>query len=248
MTPKLAICLVGDVPDKGNRRGKGELGRVECKHQPMPARFKTCPGRQLYQPLPLTGSGLARQYGNGPEGLPPRSRLIREPEVGKSDSAAPLLAMGSGSKGLGAAGRKQNHSRDTMLPHNAGMEPASGITCNRLRRQGRFQNARKGQIEVHLYYISFKRKPATLEPNTSLRQRENPSRLFREASAIGIPPRTNGCQAFLFKATHFVAAAFDRTADAPRRDLGRHGSATTLSTLQISVLQIYNPKIDSLTE
>lgn len=88
MTPKLAICLVGDVPDKGNRRGKGELGRVECKHQPMPARFKTCPGRQLYQPLPLTGSGLARQYGNGPEGLPPRSRLIREPEVGKSDSAA----------------------------------------------------------------------------------------------------------------------------------------------------------------
>ncbi len=33
------------------------------------------------------------------------------------------------------------------------------------------------------YYISFKRKPATLEPNTSLRQRENPSRLFREASA-----------------------------------------------------------------
>ena len=71
-----------------------------------------------------------------------------------------------GSKGLGAAGRKQNHSRDTMLPHNAGMEPASGITCNRLRRQGRFQNARKGQIEVHLYYISFKRKPATLEPNT----------------------------------------------------------------------------------
>lgn len=125
----------------------------------------------------------ARQYGNGPEGLPPRSRLIREPEVGKSDSAAPLLAMGSGSKGLGAAGRKQNHSRDTMLPHNAGMEPASGITCNRLRRQGRFQNARKGQIEVHLYYISFTRKPATLEPNTSLRQRENPSRLFREASA-----------------------------------------------------------------
>lgn len=94
MTPKLAICLVGDVPDKGNRRGKGELGRVECKHQPMPARVKTCPGRQLYQPLPLTGSGLARQYGNGPEGLPPRSRLIREPEVGKSDSAAPLLAMG----------------------------------------------------------------------------------------------------------------------------------------------------------
>lgn len=104
-------------------------------------------------------------------------------QVGKSDSAAPLLAMGSGSKGLGAAGRKQNHSRDTMLPHNAGMEPASGITCNRLRRQGRFQNARKGQIEIHLYYISFKRKPATLEPNTSLRQRENPSRLFREASA-----------------------------------------------------------------
>ena len=94
-TPQLAICLVGDVPDKGNRRGKGELGRVECKHQPMPARFKTCPGRQLYQPLPLTGSGLARQYGNGPEGLPPRSRLIREPEVGKSDSAAPLLAMGN---------------------------------------------------------------------------------------------------------------------------------------------------------
>ena len=183
ITPKLAICLVGDVPDKGNRHDKGVPGRVECKHQPMPARFKTCPGRQLYQPLPLTGSGLARQYGNGPEGLPPRSRLIREPEVGKSDSAAPLLAMGSGSKGLGAAGRKQNHSRDTMLPHNAGMEPASGITCNRLRRQGRFQNARKGQIEVHLYYISFKRKPATLEPNTSLRQRENPSRLFHEASA-----------------------------------------------------------------
>lgn len=94
MTPKLAICLVGDVPDKGNRHDKGVPGRVECKHQPMPARFKTCPGRQLYQPLPLTGSGLARQYGNGPEGLPPRSRLIREPEVGKSDSAAPLLAMG----------------------------------------------------------------------------------------------------------------------------------------------------------
>lgn len=107
--------------------------------------------------------------------------------VGKSDSTAPLLAVGSASKGLGAAGWRQNHSRDTMLPHNAGMEPASGIACNRLRRQGRFQNARKGQIEVHLYYISFKRKPATLEPNTSLRQRENPSRLFREASATGIP-------------------------------------------------------------
>lgn len=183
MTPKLAICLVGDVPDKGNRRGKGELGRVECKHQPMPARFKTCPGRQLYQPLPLTGSGLARQYGNGPEELPPRSRLIRGPAVGKSDSAAPLLAMGSASKGLGAAGWRQNHSRDTTFPHNAGMEPASGIACKRPRRQSRFQNARKGQIELHLYYISFKRKPATLEPNTSLRQRENPSRLFREASA-----------------------------------------------------------------
>lgn len=167
--------------------------------------------------------------------------------VGKSDSAAPLLAMGSASKGLGAAGRRQNHSRDTMLPHNAGMEPASGIACKRLRRQSRSQNARKGQTGVHLYYISFKRKPATLEPNTSFRQRENPSRLFREASATA-PPRTIGCQAFLFKTAHFVAAAFDRTADTPRRDLGRHGSATTLCAAQKVVLQIYNPKIDSLTE
>lgn len=163
MTPKLAICLVGDVPDKGNRRGKGELGRVECKHQPMPARFKTCPGRQLYQPLPLTGSGLARQYGNGPEGLPPRSRLIREPEVGKSDSAAPLLAMGSRARSCRA-------ETEPLTRHNATAQCRNGARLRHYMQQTAqarpFQNARKGQIEVHLYYISFKRKPATLEPNT----------------------------------------------------------------------------------
>ena len=131
MTPKLAICLVGDVPDKGNRRGKGELGRVECKHQPMPARFKTCPGRQLYQPLPLTGSGLARQYGNGPEGLPPRSRLIREPEVGKSDSAAPLLAMGSGSKGA----RSCRAETEPLTRHNATAQCRNGARLRHYMQQ-----------------------------------------------------------------------------------------------------------------
>lgn len=84
MTPKLAICLVGDVPDKGNRRDKGVPGRVECKHQPMPARFKTCPGRQLYQPLPLTGSGLPDNTGMARKDYRRGAALSGNPKLAKA--------------------------------------------------------------------------------------------------------------------------------------------------------------------
>lgn len=131
MTLKLAICFIGDVPDKGNRRGKGELGRVECKHQPMPTRFKTCPGRQLNQPLPLTGSGLARQYGNGPEGLPPRSRLIRGTRSWQKRFGRPTPGYGQRFEGA----RSCRAEAEPLTRHNASAQCRNGARLRHCMQQ-----------------------------------------------------------------------------------------------------------------
>lgn len=93
---------------------------------------------------------------------------------------------GDGQRFKGA--RSCRAETEPLTQHNATAQCRNGARLRHYMQQTaqarpfpkRSQRTNRG---TPIYYISFKRKPATLEPNTSLRQRENPSRLFREASA-----------------------------------------------------------------
>lgn len=93
---------------------------------------------------------------------------------------------GDGQRFKGA--RSCRAETEPLTRHNATAQCRNGARLRHYMQQTaqarpfpkRSQRTNRG---TPIYYISFKRKPATLEPNTSLRQRENPSRLFREASA-----------------------------------------------------------------